>query len=264
MTGPVTAIDRRVAYFSMEIALEPGMPTYAGGLGVLAGDTVRAAADLKVPMVAVSLLCRRGHFRQRLDAGGSQREEPVAWVVEDFLQELPHAVEIAVEGRTVRVRGWRYEVRGLEGGTVPVYFLDTDVSGNSGFDRALTGELYGGDPRYRLCQEAVLGIGGVRLLRAAGHAGLRRFHMNEGHAALLGLELLDEQARRAGRREILPSDVEAVRAQCVFTTHTPVASGHDQFPLDLAERVLGRRDLAGIEQQGPPGLGLRRHASPRP
>jgi starch phosphorylase len=235
--------DRRIAYFSMEIALEPGMPTYAGGLGVLAGDTVRSAADLGVPMAAMSLLYRRGHFYQRLDAQGWQREEPVQWVVEDFLEELPQRVTVTLEGRAVALRAWRYDVGGLGGFVVPVYFLDTDLPENGAWDRALTGELYGGDSRYRLCQEVVLGIGGVRMLRALGHGGIERFHMNEGHASLLALELLDEQAARAGRGAIDRADVEAVRRRCVFTTHTPVPAGHDQFPLDLVTQVLGRREV---------------------
>jgi len=231
--------ERTVAYFSMEIALHPGMPTYSGGLGVLAGDTIRAAADLKVPMVAVSLLHRKGYFHQELDPSGWQTEQPDQWFVNDFVREMKPRVSLSLEGRTVQLRAWRYDVTGLSGYTVPVYLLDTDLSGNSEWDRTLTHYLYGGDSHYRLCQEAVLGIGGVRMLRALGYAAIRRFHMNEGHASLLTLELLDEEMRRAARRAPEPADVEAVRAKCVFTTHTPVQAGHDQFPLDLARRVLG-------------------------
>jgi len=229
-----------IAYFSMEIALESGMPTYSGGLGVLAGDTLRAAADLRLPMVALSLLHRRGYFRQRLDADGRQREEPVEWPVEQFLTAQSPTVSVTLEGRTIHVRAWRYEVGGVSGNRVPVYLLDTDLPENSPWDRELTHYLYGGDQHYRLCQEVVLGIGGVRMLRALGYADLQRFHLNEGHASLLALELLDEQARRAGR-EVNNDDVDAVRRMCVFTTHTPVAAGHDQFPLDLVRRVLGER-----------------------
>ncbi|MEX0789348.1 MAG: alpha-glucan family phosphorylase, partial [Actinomycetota bacterium] len=176
--------ELRIAYFSMEIALEPEFPTYAGGLGVLAGDTVRAAADAAVPMVAVSLVHRKGYFRQRLDASGVQREEPQPWQPELRLTELPQRGSATMEGRTVQIRAWEYIVRGVSGFTVPVYLLDTDLPENTPWDRTLTDHLYGGDEHYRLCQEVVLGIGGVRLLRALGYAHLSRFHMNEGHASL--------------------------------------------------------------------------------
>ena len=233
--------DSTIAYFSMEIALEVGMPTYSGGLGVLAGDTIRAAAGLNLPMVAVTLLHRQGYFYQRLDEHGWQHEEPASWAVNDFMHAMPARASVTIEGRTVYLRAWHYPVRGIGGCTVPVYFLDADVPDNAAWDRTLTDVLYGGDAHYRLCQEVLLGIGGVRMLRALGYTNLSRFHMNEGHASLLTLELLDEQAQRAGRTAFTHDDVEAVRTQCVFTTHTPVPAGHDQFPLALLERVLGPR-----------------------
>ena len=237
-----------VAYFTMEIALDSGMPTYSGGLGVLAGDTVRSAAELKVPMVAVTLLHRKGYFRQKIDASGWQHEEPCDWDIGRHLEEQSLRVSVTIEGRTVAVRAWKHEVRAPGGFSVPVFFLDTDLPENAAYDRTLTHYLYGGDSCYRICQEVVLGIGGVRMLRALGCTGLTRYHMNEGHAALLGLELLDESARRAGRSTFTHDDVESVRRQCVFTTHTPVASGHDQFPLDLATRVLGRAEVTGMHE----------------
>ena len=236
------ASDRTIAYFSMEIGLEVGMPTYSGGLGVLAGDTIRSAADLKMPLVAMTLLHRKGYFDQRLDASGWQHEEPMAWVVEDFVYALPGRTSVAIEGRTVHLRAWQYTVCGMSGSTVPVYFLDADVPENTAWDRTLTDRLYGGDAHYRLCQEVLLGIGGVRMLRTLGYTNIARFHMNEGHASLLTLELLDEQAHRAGRATFTHEDVAVVRQQCVFTTHTPVPAGHDQFPLDLVARVLGDRE----------------------
>ena len=153
-------------------------------------------------------------------------------------RELP----VTIEGRTVHLRTWQYVMRGVGGCTVPVYFLDADLPDNAAWDRTLTDVLYGGDAHYRLCQEVLLGIGGVRMLRALGYTALSRFHMNEGHASLLTLELLDEQAQRAGRPAFTHDDVEVVRQCCVFTTHTPVPAGHDQFPLELAERVLGPRE----------------------
>ena len=227
----------------MEIALEAGLPTYSGGLGVLAGDTIRSAADLKVPMVAVSLLHRKGYFYQRLDASGWQTEEAAEWVVQDFLEEMPPRVTVKLEGRPVQIRAWKYEVKGIGGFVVPVYLLDCDLPENTEWDRKLTDYLYGGDSWYRLCQETVLGIGGVRMLRALGCNSLTRFHMNEGHASLLTIELLYEQARKANRKTIVAEDLDAVRQQCIFTTHTPVPAGHDQFPLEMVQRLMGPADI---------------------
>jgi starch phosphorylase len=238
-----------IAYFTMEIGLEPAMPTYAGGLGILAGDTVRSAADLRLPMVAVSLLHRKGYFHQRLDRHGRQSEEPVQWVVEDFLEEMGPRVAVNLEGRDVLLRAWKYEVQGISGNVLPVYFLDTDLPENSDADRELTHFLYGGDSRYRLSQEVVLGIGGVRILRALGYDGTTRFHMNEGHSSLLTLELLREQALAKGRSSVLQEDIDRVRSVCVFTTHTPVPSGHDRFPMELASRVVGQHRLFELKER---------------
>jgi starch phosphorylase len=232
-----------VAYFSMEVGLDDRLRTYSGGLGVLAGDTIRSAADLKVPLIAITLLHRRGYFRQRLEADGWQQEEPADWAAEDFLEELPQRSSVSLEGRTVYLRAWKYPVKGISGFEVPVYFLDADLAENSEWDRTLTDYLYGGDEYYRLCQEVILGIGGLRMLRALGFESISRFHMNEGHAALLALELLEREAARAGRETIRPEDIERVREQCVFTTHTPVPAGHDQFPMELAIRILGERQV---------------------
>ena len=231
--------EKTVAYFSMEIALSPDLPTYSGGLGMLAGDTVRAAADRALPMVAITLLYRKGYFFQQLDASGYQTEQPVQWVVDDFLKEVPQRVSVTIETRTVYIRAWQYEVAGADGGSVPVFLLDTDLPENSEWDRHLTDYLYGGDAWLRLCQEIVLGVGGVRLLRALGGLGLERFHMNEGHAGLLTLELLQELAKKAGRSEVTREDVEAVRRLCVFTTHTPVPAGHDKYSMEFVRRALG-------------------------
>jgi starch phosphorylase len=238
MGTQVNSLKRLVAYFSMEIALENAMPSYSGGLGVLAGDTIRAAADVRVPMVAVSLLYRKGYFTQRLSEDGSQTEEPVEWRVEDFLQKEEARTSVTIEGRRVELQCWRYAVKGVRGFEVPVYFLDADVEGNAESDRNLTGTLYGGDAYYRLCQEVILGIGGVRMLRELGHRDLARYHMNEGHAALLSLELLGEEAEKEGRTQIVGEDIEKVRNKCVFTTHTPVPAGHDRFPMEYLTRVF--------------------------
>ena len=239
---------RKVAYFSMEIGLEAGLPTYSGGLGILAGDTIRSAADLKVPMIAVTLLHRKGYFHQRFDESGWQHEEADEWRVEDFLAELAPRVSVSIEGRTVHLRAWQYEMKGQGGFVVPVVLLDADLPENAEWDRTLTHFLYGGDAYYRLCQEVILGIGGVRMLRAMGHHEVPRFHMNEGHAALLALELLDERARWFHREQFNDEDVQAIREQCVFTTHTPVPAGHDQFPLELVGRVLGRHEMFEMKE----------------
>jgi glycogen phosphorylase len=237
---------RQIAYFSMEIGFHPDIPTYSGGLGVLAGDTVQAAADLQVPMVAVTLLHRKGYFRQLLYPDGTQAEEPVAWPVEAHLTHCGITTTVTLEGRTVFVTAWRYDVTGEGGFTVPIFLLDTDLPANQDADRMLTDHLYGGDTEYRLGQEILLGIGGVRILRALGFRQIQRFHMNEGHAALLTVELLREQAEDAGRSAVVAADLEAVRNRCVFTTHTPVDAGHDRFPLELVDRLLGNRESWGL------------------
>jgi len=238
MATQTNSTKRLVAYFSMEIALENAMPSYSGGLGVLAGDTIRAAADLRLPMVAVCLLYRKGYFTQTLAEDGSQSEEPVEWKVEEFLKEEEARISVPLEGRRVELRCWRYDVKGVHGFVVPVYFLDADLPENTPANRNLTGTLYGGDPYYRLCQEVLLGVGGVRMLRALGYDELTRYHMNEGHAALLALELLGEESEKAGRDSIIGEDIENVRGKCVFTTHTPVPAGHDRFPMEFLTRVF--------------------------
>jgi starch phosphorylase len=235
-----------IAYFSMEVAVDPQIPTYAGGLGVLAGDMVRAAADFGLPFVAVTLLSRKGYFRQRLDAAGRQREEPIDWTVDALLEPLPARVTVTIEGRPVVVRAWRRIVQGVGGMAVPVLFLDTDLDENTAGDRTITHVLYGGDAAYRLAQEAVLGIGGVRMLRALGYRQIRRFHMNEGHSALLVMELVSERLESAHRTAVTDEDIETVRRMCVFTTHTPVSAAHDRFSPDLAQRVLGATPLSQL------------------
>lgn len=233
--------ERTVAYFSMEIGLEPHVPTYAGGLGMLAGDSIRSAADLKVPLAAVSLAHRRGYFHQRLDASGRQTEEPERWSLDDFAVPEPARAHVTIDGRRVAIAVWRYTVRAVAeagGFEVPVYLLDTDLPENAEQDRRITDSLYGGDERYRLSQEIVLGIGGVRALAALGHTGIRRYHMNEGHAALLVLELLTRERAALPPGSSPAALVEAVRRRCIFTTHTPVPAGHDQFPVDLAASMI--------------------------
>jgi glycogen phosphorylase len=243
-----------IAYFSMEVGIDSGIPTYSGGLGVLAGDTLRAAADLGVPMVGMTLLYRKGYFRQHLDANGNQSESPSEWSPEKILEPVePHAVVI-IEGRNVEIRAWSYTIQGLNGHILPIYFLDTCLTNNSQWDQTLTDHLYGGDEHYRLCQETVLGIGGIAMLRVLGYKDIQSYHMNEGHSALLTLALLEESIQKSGPISI-DKQKEAVRQKCIFTTHTPVPAGHDIFSLGLATQVLAeeRADIlrsAGLLMDG--------------
>ncbi len=239
-----------VAYFSMEIALDPRLPTYSGGLGVLAGDTLRAAADQRVPMIGVTLLHRQGYFRQHLDAHGTQSESPVRWVPEEHLEPMAVRAGLAIAGRAVQIRTWRYVVRGISGHEVPVYLLDTALTENAPEDQALTNQLYGGDLGYRLSQEAILGLGGIAVLQALGHDDVRAYHMNEGHSALLALGLLGRETAGRGLRAAGEADYETVRQRCVFTTHTPVPAGHDQFPFELVGHVLGEEPAVALAATG--------------
>jgi starch phosphorylase len=247
MANDITALPT-IAYFSMEMALDSQIPTYSGGLGVLAGDTLHSAADLGVPMVGVTLLHRKGYFFQRLDDQGRQLEESVAWAVDDFLELTEGVCQVEIEGRRVAVRAWQYQIKGVAGREVPVLFLDTDVPGNEAFDRTLTDSLYGGDDHYRLCQEVVLGVGGVRMLRALGYTRIGKFHMNEGHASLLTLELLAEELRHTPDK--YDEALERVKRMCVFTTHTPVPAGHDQFTPALAQQVLTAEQMDALHASG--------------
>ena len=230
----------KVAYFSMEIGLDTAIPTYSGGLGVLAGDTLRSSADLSIPIVGVTLLYRKGYFRQSISIEGQQAEHPVDWSPEGVLDRMDAKVSVEIEGREVAVSCWRFTITGATGHKVPVYLLDSDLEENTDTDRALTHYLYGGDDRYRLCQEAILGIAGQRILSELGHDDTEVYHMNEGHSSLLGLSLLEDQiGSRRGKRPT-KVDLATIRKRCVFTTHTPVPAGHDRFHRSLVERVLGK------------------------
>ncbi|MGC9159143.1 MAG: alpha-glucan family phosphorylase, partial [Terracidiphilus sp.] len=238
-----------MAYFSMEIAITTGMPTYAGGLGVLAGDTLRSAADLGVPLAAFTLVYRKGYFQQHLDPRGVQIEDVQPWNPAEFCQEESARITVSVEDRVVWVRAWRYDLQGQTGHVVPIYLLDTDLEENSGWDRGLTDHLYGGDTNYRLQQEIVLGLGGVRMAHALGYR-VHVYHMNEGHAALLTQGLLERQLGGGPLGAATEADIEQVRKQCVFTTHTPVPAGHDRFSSEQASRILGRDRTARLEKMG--------------
>jgi len=238
-----------IAYFSMEIAIRPEMPTYSGGLGVLAGDTLRSAADLSVQLAAFTLIHRKGYFRQHLDAAGVQTEDVQPWNPADFCTEMPERVTVPIEDRVVTVRAWRYDMVGVSGHTLPIYLLDTDLPENSGWDRGLTDHLYGGDTNYRLQQEIVLGMGGVRMANALGLT-VNVFHMNEGHAALLTMALLERQMGGGPLGAYTEADIERVRQRCVFTTHTPVPAGHDRFSTEQSIRILGGERTARLERLG--------------
>ena len=231
---------QKIAYFSMEIGLRSEIPTYSGGLGVLAGDTIRSASDLNVPLVAVTLVSNKGYFRQILDPSGNQIEHTDEWNPERVMTPLAEEVSVKIQNRDVKVRAWLYTNKSLTGGSVPIIFLDTDVEGNEWDDRRITDCLYGGDQRYRLKQEIVLGIGGVRMLTALGFK-VRKYHMNEGHSSLLALELL----RCNG------IDSTKVKDLCIFTTHTPVAAGHDKFDYVLVEDLIqDKNDIDTLKKFG--------------
>jgi starch phosphorylase len=218
----------KIAYFSMEIGIDENIPSYSGGLGILAGDTIKSCADLNVPVVGVTLLSENGYFYQKIDENGNQIEMPIQFAVSNFLKLLPTTTIVKIDDRAIKIRAWYYQYTGVNDYIIPVFFLDSNVEGNCDWDRELTKHLYGGDNKYRLAQEIILGIGGVRMLQALGYTTIDRYHMNEGHAALGTLELYRQF-----------NDVEKVRQQCVFTTHTPVAAGHDQFDLSYAKPMIG-------------------------
>ena len=256
---------KRIAYFSMEIALENDIPTYAGGLGVLAGDTLRSAADLALPMVGVTLASRAGYFEQKIDALGRQIELPQMWDPSAHAEPACAKVAVQIERRTVWVGAWLYRIKGLGGALVPVILLDTDLPENNIEDREITHFLYGRDSAYRLKQEIVLGVGGIRMLQALGFQ-VSKHHLNEGHSALLAMELLNRYAYQ--QRDLRPGeaqyDIPVVRSKCIFTTHTPIEAGQDQFEYGMVDRIadsefmdLGLvRKLAGDNRLNMTGLAL--------
>lgn len=232
--------EAKIAYFSMEIGLSNDIPTYSGGLGVLAGDTIKSSADLKIPLVAVTLLSKKGYFRQDIDSDGRQIEHPIDWEPSNFMVRLSKKVKVQIEERDVYIQAWCHQVRSVTGGKVDVLYLDTNIEENAKEDREITAVLYGGDVYYRLKQEIVLGIGGVRILHALGFH-IKKYHMNEGHASLLVLELLlmHKKDVESVWDERWIWDTDTVKDLCVFTTHTPIEAGHDRFSYDLVKKVMG-------------------------
>lgn len=222
-----------IAYFSMEIGIRNSIPTYSGGLGILAGDTLKSCADLEIPIIGITMLNEHGYFFQQIDQDGNQIAQPTNWAVNDYLELTPIQTTIKIQNRNVHIQVWKYLITGETGFAIPIYFLDTNLASNDEFDRHLTSHLYkGGDLDYRLSQEMVLGIGGFEIIEKLGFDHIHKYHMNEGHSALLTLKL---------NHQLCNSKTLAcnnIKPHCVFTTHTPVDAGHDQFPIDLAKRYL--------------------------
>lgn len=221
--------NHQIAYFSAEIGISSNLPTYSGGLGVLAGDHIKSAADLKINMVAISLLYKEGYFKQIIDQEGKQREVYPKFVPEPILSELSHIFSINLNGKEIFIKACVYNHQSINGFTVPIYFLDTDIPENDDETRGITLRLYSGDNRHRILQESILGYGGMKLLEILNQTNIEKYHMNEGHCSFIVLDLLKKYK----------GDIEKVRSKCHFTTHTPVPAGHDQFEYKLVKEILG-------------------------
>src|ERR1700752_1441611 len=229
--------EHPVAYFCAEFGVHNSLPLYSGGLGILAGDHLKSASDLRLPLVAVGLLYRYGYFRQRLRNDGWQEEHYGETFPNDLPIHLiknadntPLRVEVLIRERNVLAQVWRADV-----GRVALYLLDTNIPENAETDRWVTGHLYGGDRETRIVQEMLLGIGGVRLLRKLG-VSPHVFHLNEGHSAFLTLELAREIVK--SEQQPFAAAIERVKQQCAFTTHTPVAAGNDEFDAALVTKCF--------------------------
>ncbi len=228
-----------VAYFSAEIGISPSLHTYSGGLGILAGDHIKSAADLNVNMVAVTLMYKEGYFKQRMDEDGNQTEIYPRFEPNPLLEKLDGILTLPLRGRDVQIQVWKYAFEGISGNTIDILLLDTDVEANHADDRKITLRLYSGGKDHRILQEAVLGFGGIRALRKMGYKDFSTYHMNEGHCSFLTLELLNE----------FDCNEAEVRKRCHFTTHTPVAAGHDHFAADRVRKLIG--DLLPADLQLP-------------
>ncbi len=234
-TVDYSATKHLIAYFSMEIALTENIPTYSGGLGVLAGDSIKSFADLNLDVVGVTLLSEKGYFNQDFDERNYQKEVPVNWNKEKYLKKLDVQTSVNINGRNIEVTAWEYYLIGHMGKPVRIIYLDTNLPQNSETDRNLTSYLYGGDVNYRLEQEIILGVGGLKILRELDIAP-KKYHMNEGHAAFLTLQIMQEL------KEEVPSFQERykiVKDLCSFTTHTPIPAGHDAFDEVVVQNYLG-------------------------
>lgn len=220
-----------VAYISMEIAIDSNIPTYSGGLGVLSGDTVRSAADLEIPMVAICLCYSSGYFYQFFNEFGEQKEREIAWNFYYEFDKVEDPIVMKIEDKEVLVSAWLYRIIGQSGHVLPVYLLTTDVKDNEDWMKKMTGSLYDSTSRWnRIVQEMILGIGGVKLLESLGYHNIDTYHLNEGHGSFCTLELY----KKLG-------NIEKVKEKVVFTTHTPVPAGHDRFKQDLVKKVFENR-----------------------
>jgi len=227
-----------IANFVMEIGIENEIPTYSGGLGVLAGDAAFSFADLGFPAVFVTLLYKKGYTSQKLDRSAGQIDMDQPWDYKKFLTPLGTYVDVEISGKVQRVGAWQYLIPGKR--DVPVLFLDADIEGNDPATREISGRLYGGDHWYRLMQEMVLGIGGYRMLQAMGRA-IDIYHLNESHAALLVVELMRQHR-----------EIAEVKKRCVFTSHTPVPAGHDFFSLTMIKEAFTHYDWVNWEAEATP------------
>lgn len=236
-------MQAKVAYFSMEVMLRTHIPTYAGGLGVLAGDILRSCADMKIPAVGMTLVYKGKSFVQRFNPDGSQQYDEIEWRKSDQFTKMPQRIELKIDGKTVSVGCWRFDIVGYSGFVVPVYLLDTDYFTNEPWMHEICDNLYDGRQYVRFCQEIVLGVGGVQILKCLGYDQVDCYHLNEGHAALAPLALLPDNNWKD----------EEVKKKTVFTTHTPIPEGHDIFGYDLAYKYADGylpwhiKNLAGTE-----------------
>ena len=222
----------QVAYISMEIAVDSNIPTYSGGLGVLSGDTVRAAADLELPMVGLCLCYSSGYFYQFFNEYGDQKEREISWNFFYEFEKIDKPIKLKIEDKEVLVSAWLYRVIGQSGHILPIYLLTTDVEGNEDWMKKMTGSLYDSTSRWnRIVQEMILGIGGVKLLNSLGFNNIKTYHLNEGHGSFSIVELYN----------MLKGDLDKVREKVVFTTHTPVPAGHDRFDQKLVNKVFEDR-----------------------
>lgn len=243
--------ERQLAYFTMEVALQPDIPTYSGGLGVLAGDTLRSMADLEIPAVAISLSYSTGYFYQVIDPSGYQTEREIRWEFSSEFDKVPVTIQLPLQDKKFFVSAWVYNIIGQTGHIIPVYLLDTNIDSNEPWQRQFTHVLYDATPFQRFVQELILGMGGVKLLEALGYKNIKTYHMNEGHAALLSLQLLGNSHKTESEVEEAWEDI---KKRVIFTTHTPVPAGHDKFEYDLFNDVFrdrapsNIRELAGEKQ----------------
>jgi len=230
--------ETKIAYISMEIALDSNIPTYSGGLGVLSGDTVRSAADLEIPMVGICLCYSSGYFYQLFNERGEQKEKEIEWSFFYEFDKVEEPITVEIEDKSVKVSAWLYKIIGQSGHVLPIYLLTTDVEGNELWMKKMTGSLYDATSRWnRIVQEMILGIGGVKLLKSQGYDNIKTFHINEGHGAFSTLELYNEL-----------KSIEKVKQKVVFTTHTPVPAGHDRFDDGLVRQVFLNRFPSEIKK----------------